>query len=79
MELFETSVNGISISDECRQELRSSGCEDPGSDSENRCGNNVFFLYLILNFVYGFYLLLNLSKIIYESQVLQELIRNNIY
>ena len=79
MELFETSVNGLSIPDWCRQELRPRGCEGPGSDSENRCGNNLFFIYLIFNFVYGSYFKSKLNHLQFEPQVFQELIRNNIY
>ena len=45
MELFETIVNGLSILEYCRQELCPRGCEGPGSDSENKCGNNLF-IYL---------------------------------
>ena len=42
MELSETIVNGLSFLDECCQELRPRGCEGLGSDSENKCGNNLF-------------------------------------
>ena len=64
MELFEALVNGLSILDYCRQELRPRGWEGPGSGSESKCRNYLF--KLIFKFVYESYLLLNLRQIIYE-------------
>ena len=49
MELFETLVDGLSILDYCRQELRPRGWEGPESGSENKCKNHLF--KLIFKFV----------------------------
>ena len=58
MELFEALVNGLSILDLCRQELRPRGYEGPGSSHENKCGNDLFKLFF--KFVYESSLLLSL-------------------
>ena len=42
IELFETLVDGLSILEYCRQELRPRGWEGPGSGSENKCRNHLF-------------------------------------
>ena len=42
MKLFETLVNGLSILDYCRWELRPRGWEGPGSGSEKKCRNHLF-------------------------------------
>ena len=47
MELFETLVNGLSILDYCRRELRPRGWERPGYGSENRFRNHLF-IYLFI-------------------------------
>ena len=64
MKLFETLVNGLSILDYCRWELRPRGWEGPGSGSEKKCRNHLF--NFIFKFVYESYLLLNLLQMIYE-------------
>ena len=42
MKLFETLVNGPSILDYYRWELRPRGWEGPGSGSEKKCRNHLF-------------------------------------
>ena len=80
MKLFETLVNGLSILDYCRWELRPRGWEDPGSG----CERNVETIYLfkfIFKFVNESYLLLNIRQIIYKFSLkyFKELFRNNAY
>ena len=45
MKLFETLVNGLSILDYCRRELRLRGWEVPESGSEKKCRNHLFIYF----------------------------------
>ena len=65
MKLFETLVNGLSILDYCRRELRPRGWEG----SRSALKRNVETIYLfkfIFKFAYVSYLLFNLRQMIYE-------------
>ena len=41
MKLFQVLVNGLSILNYCRRELRPRGWEGPGFGSENKCRNHL--------------------------------------
>ena len=60
IELFETSVNGLSIVDYCRRELRSRSWEGPGSGSENKCKNLFTQLIYVETYLCRYYLCRNL-------------------